>query len=180
MQKIKTYISFLLLLPLLAGLLVGCGTAESGVFREAADFEKARIGVMTGSSFDLLATEYYPEAEKLYYMNNADLILNLKQAKIDGILMDKGFFAPLQWEDKDLTSIEMDMPAVEFSVAFSKTAESEPLRAQINEFIQQQTQNGWLDELKAKWFSASEPDGYNDLAQLTGENGTLRRPESAL
>ena len=65
-----------------------------------------------------------------------DLILNLKQEKIDGILMDKGFFTPLLWEDEEISFIEMDMPATEFAVAFPKTAESEPLKAQMNEFIQ--------------------------------------------
>ena len=174
MKKTRRSISLLLLLLMLVGLMAGCGAAEGSDFRGSADFEKARIGVMTGSSFDLLAKEYFPEAEKLYYMNMADLILNLKQEKIDGILMDKGFFTPLMWENRDLSSIEMDMPVVEFAVAFPKTAESEPLKTQMNEFIQQQTQNGWLDELKEKWFGTSEPDGSYDLTQLTGENGTLR------
>ena len=118
MKKTRRSISLLLLLLMLVGLMAGCGAAEGSDFRESADFEKARIGVMTGSSFDLLAKEYFPEAEKLYYMNMADLILNLKQEKIDGILMDKGFFTPLMWENRDLSSIEMDMPVVEFAVAF--------------------------------------------------------------
>ena len=72
--------------------LIGCNVKEDKSFQSMEDFESAVIGVMNGSSFDLLANEYFPEAEKLYFMNMADLILNLKQEKIDGILMDKGFF----------------------------------------------------------------------------------------
>ena len=174
MKKTGKSFSVLLILLMLAGLMAGCGAAEGSDFREAADFEKARIGVLTGSSFDLLANEYFPKAEKLYYINMTDLILNLKQEKIDGILMDKGFFVPLMWEEKGLSYIEMDMPGAEFAVAFPKNAESEALKAQMDEFIQKQTQNGWLDELKEKWLGTSEPDGSYDLTQLTGENGTLR------
>ena len=174
MMKIRKSVSILLVLLMLIGLMAGCGGTEESGFREESDFEQAKIGVMLGSAFDLLAAEHFPEAEKLYYMNLTDLILNLKQEKIDGVLMDKGFFAPLMWEESGLSYVEMDMPAVEFAVAFPKDAEAELLKAQINEFIQQQTKNGWLDELKGKWLGASEPDGSYDLTQLTGENGTLR------
>ena len=154
--------------------LIGCNVKEDKSFQSMEDFESAVIGVMNGSSFDLLANEYFPEAEKLYFMNMTDLILNLKQEKIDGILMDKGFFTPLLWEDEEISFIEMDMPATEFGVAFPKTAESEPLKAQMNEFIQKYTENGWLGELTEKWFAASEPSCGLALSQLTGENGTLR------
>ena len=173
MNRIRKCFSLFLILVIAVGILAGCDSSTSKEFQEMRDFEKAKIGVLTGSSFDLLANEYFPEAEKLYFMNMTDLILNLKQEKIDGILMDKGFFTPLLWEDEEISFIEMDMPATEFAVAFPKTAESEPLKAQMNEFIQKYTENGWLGELTEKWFAASEPDGSIDFTQLTGENGTL-------
>ena len=173
MNRIRKCFSLFLILVIAVGILAGCDSNTSKEFQEMRDFEKAKIGVLTGSSFDLLANEYFPEAEKLYFMNMTDLILNLKQEKIDGILMDKGFFTPLLWEDEEISFIEMDMPATEFAVAFPKTVESEPLKAQMNEFIQKYTENGWLGELTEKWFAASEPDGSIDFTQLTGENGTL-------
>ena len=173
MNRIRKCFSLFLILVIAVGILAGCDSNTSKEFQEMRDFEKAKIGVLMGSSFDLLANEYFPEAEKLYFMNMTDLILNLKQEKIDGILMDKGFFTPLLWEDEEISFIEMDMPATEFAVAFPKTAESEPLKAQMNEFIQKYTENGWLGELTEKWFAASEPDGSIDFTQLTGENGTL-------
>ena len=173
MNRIRKCFSLFLILVIAVGILAGCDSNTSKEFQEMRDFEKAKIGVLMGSSFDLLANEYFPEAEKLYFMNMTDLILNLKQEKIDGILMDKGFFTPLLWEDEEISFIEMDMPATEFAVAFPKTVESEPLKAQMNEFIQKYTENGWLGELTEKWFAASEPDGSIDFTQLTGENGTL-------
>ena len=173
MNRIRKCFSLFLILVIAVGILAGCDSNTSKEFQEMRDFEKAKIGVLAGSSFDLLANEYFPEAEKLYFMNMTDLILNLKQEKIDGILMDKGFFTPLLWEDEEISFIEMDMPATEFAVAFPKTVESEPLKAQMNEFIQKYTENGWLGELTEKWFAASEPDGSIDFTQLTGENGTL-------
>ena len=87
--------------------------------------------------------------------------------------MDMGFYTPIIWEGESLSYIEMDMPATEYAVAFPKTAESEALKAQFNEFIRSETENGGLAELEAKWLSASQPDGSIDFTQLTGENGTL-------
>ena len=173
MNRIRKCFSLFLILVIAVGILAGCDSNTSKEFQEMRDFEKAKIGVLMGSSFDLLANEYFPEAEKLYFMNMTDLILNLKQEKIDGILMDKGFFTPLLWEDEEISFIEMDMPATEYAVAFPKAAESEALMAQFNEFIRSETENGGLAELEAKWLSASEPDGSIDFTQLTGENGTL-------
>ena len=158
--------------PVLMAILVNGETpnAEQG----ETDFSTAKIGVLTGSFFDLLAGKHFPEAEKLYYMNISDLILNLKQEKIDGILMDKGFFTPLGWEDKGLSYIEMDMPATEYAVAFPKASSSEALVAQMNDFIRSGKENGAIAELEKKWFASSEPDMTIDFSQLTGENGTLR------
>ena len=174
MIKVRKVLSIFLIVSLFAGIFVGCNAQEAKVFQTMEDFQQARIGVLTGSAFDLLAAEHFPEAEKLYYINIADLILNLNQKKIDGILMDKGFFTPMLWEDNGLSTITMDMKPTEYAVAFPKTAESEPLRTQINQFIQTQSENGWLAVLEEKWFSSSEPNGNVDFSQLTGENGTLR------
>lgn len=172
MIKLKKILSIFLLTVMILAALTGCSDDKTQSFQSMEDFESAVIGVMNGSSFDLLASEYYPTAEKRY-LNMPDLILNLQQEKINGILMDMGFYTPIIWEGESLSYIEMDMPATEYAVAFPKAAESEALMAQFNEFIRSETENGGLAELEAKWLSASEPGGSIDFTQLTGENGTL-------
>ena len=174
MTKMKKILSILLLTVMIAIAFTGCSGDKAQSFQSEEDFEKARVGIMLGSSFEVLAKEYFPKADKLYYMNISDLILNLKQEKIDGILMDKGFFTPLSWEGRELSYIEMDMPATEYAVAFPKNSDSEALMSQINEFIRSEKESGALAELEAKWFSNVEPDVSIDMTQLTGENGTLR------
>ena len=176
MLKTRRFLAIFLLIAIIAGMLTGCNVEgdEDKSFHTMEDFEHAKIGVLTGSSFDLLANEYFPEAEKLYHMNMPDLILNLEQKKIDGVLMDKGFYTPLGWEKDSLSFIEMDMPATEYAVAFPKNGNSDPLKAQMNAFICSQTENGRLEALQKKWLSKSEPEWELDLSQLTGKNGTLR------
>lgn len=174
MKKLQKSIFVFVLLVIFAGILSGCNSEESKTFEKMEDFENAKIGVLTGSSFDILAKEYFPKADRLYFMNITDLILNLKQEKIDGILMDESFFTPLAWEGENFSYIQMDMPATEYAVAFPKNKDSEKIKNQINEFIKTKTQNGWLEQLQKKWISSSEPNGIFDFSTLSGTNGTLR------
>ena len=115
MKKLRKSFSLFLILVIAVGILAGCNANSGKEFQKMSDFEQAKIGVLTGSSFDLLAKEHFPEAEKLYYMNIADLVLNLKQEKIDGILTDMGYYAPIIWEGESLSYIEMQMPATEYA-----------------------------------------------------------------
>lgn len=174
MKTIARGLIFVLIFSVFLGTLSGCNLEKNQEFKTMDDFSRAKIGALTGSVFDLLADEYFPEAEKFNFINNTDLILNLNQGKIDGILMDKGYFASLNWENEGFSSIEMDMPATEYAVAFPKDADSELLKNEMNSFIEKQTENGWLQELHKKWFADSEPDMLIDFSQLDGKNGTLR------
>lgn len=172
MLKTRKILSILLVIVAVVGVMTGCRQTTDKSFTRMEDFEQAKIGVMTGSSFDVLAQEHLPRAEKFYYASFADLFLSLRQGKIDGVLIDEAFYAPLCWEDTGLSSIEMEMPAIEYAVAFPKT--SVALKSQMDEFIRARTEDGWIDELKKKWFSGQEPSSNVDMTQLTGENGTLR------
>ena len=174
MKSIRKHISALLVLLMVVGLFAGCSQQTEQPMQTQEAFANAKIGVLTGSTFDQLAQKYLPNAERLLFMNMSDLLLNMEQNRIDGILMDGGFFAPLAWENQHLSAVEMDMPPVEYGIAFSKGEQADTLVAQMNEFIRKQTENGWLAAQSEKWFSSSQPDGSLDLSQLTGENGTLR------
>ena len=70
MNNMRKYISIFLILVLVVVTLTGCNRDADRKFQEMSDFEQAKIGVMSGSVFHLLAEEYYPEAS-LYHMNMA-------------------------------------------------------------------------------------------------------------
>ena len=134
MKKLQKNIFLFVLVMIFTSILSGCNPRETKSFNKMEDFENAKIGVLLGSSFDILAKEYFPKADRLYFMNITDLILNLKQEKIDGILMDKGFFTPLAWEGENLSYIQMDMPATEYAEAFPKNKDSEKIKKLNNEY----------------------------------------------
>ena len=159
MLKTRKILSVLLLIVMIAGTLTGCKKEKTNSFETMEDFAQAKIGIMNGSSFDTLAKEYLPEAE-CYYMNVPDLFLSLKQEKIEGILMDMGFLTPFVWEGEPLSYIKMDMPATEYAVALPKTENAKALKAQIDAFIDTQTQNGWLAELTLRFRQFGQEFGH--------------------
>ena len=174
MVNLRKILVILLLTTIIVGAFAGCSTEPNNSLHSMDDFSKGKIGVFTGAIFDQYAKEYLPEAERFYFRSPTDLVLSLKQGKIDGILLDMAFYTPLSWEYDEISFIEMDLPDTEYAVAFPKTAEGEALKKQIDTFIRSRTESGWIAELEKKWFSGSEPDGSIDLSLLTGENGTLR------
>ena len=173
MKKTKKILSILLLTVMIAIAFTGCSGDQKTSFQAKEDFEEARIGILLGSSFDVLAKEYLPEAERCYYGSLTDLLLTLRQHKVDGVLLDKAFYTSTRWGNDDLSYVEMEMPQTQYAVAFPHSGTE--LKAQMDEFIQKQTENGWLETLANKWFSKNEPTIPDmDLSQLTGENGVLR------
>ena len=98
MKKIRKSFSLLLILLMLVASLTGCGAAESSEFSEVKDFEKARIGIMTGSSHDGTARELFPDAERVYFSTVADMVLAVEQGKIDGYIEDAPFLPAVLWE----------------------------------------------------------------------------------
>jgi polar amino acid transport system substrate-binding protein len=173
MEKMKKLLSVLVLIVIIAGALTGCSDEKKPSFQSMEDFENAKIGIMLGSSFDVLAKEYLPGAERCYYESLTDLFLTLRQNKVDGILLDKAFYTAARWENDDLSYIEMEMPQTQYAAAFPQSGTE--LKAQMDEFIQKQTENGWLESLENKWFSENEPTiQAMDFSKLSGENGVLR------
>ena len=78
MKMMKKNISIFLLVIMIAGMLLGCSSGESKQFQTQenfdqaktqltlADFDTATIGILSGSSFDPLTKERFPNAERQY------------------------------------------------------------------------------------------------------------------
>ena len=92
MTKTKKILAILLLAVMLVGAFTGCNSEPPKSFQSMEDFKQAKIGIMLGSSFDVLVKEYFPEAERGYYGTLTDLLLNLEQNKVDGVMLDKAYF----------------------------------------------------------------------------------------
>ena len=173
MVKMRKLISVCLLLAFVAGLFTGCNREEK-TFQTLADFQHAKVGVLTGSSHDGTVKEVLPEAERIYFSNMADVILAVEQGKIDGYIEDAPFLAPLIWEGMPLAALAEPVAQVNNGFVFPQTAESAPLREKINAFLAQVMEDGTIERLREKWMGPTEPMDVPDYESLTGENGTIR------
>ena len=197
MRKI---ISIILLFTILAGIFSGCTADDSKNFQSAEDFGQAKIGVMavvddaesantintladlenanlgivTGTTWDLIAQNQFPNAQRKYFSSSADVMLALEQGKVDAFFADKTVYAGVRWENSSIAAIDEPIEQVTNALIFAKEGYDENLLAQVNAFIAKAKENGTLDRLSAKWFADAEPEEHPDYTRLTGENGTLR------
>ena len=74
-RRIAKIILVILLLAAICGSLLGC-KQEKNELDSLDDFQHARIGLLTGSSFAEMSKKTFPEAECKYYMLITDMILS--------------------------------------------------------------------------------------------------------
>ena len=148
------------------------GEAKNG--KTLADFENATLGIFSGSSFDALAKERFPNARRKYYTLVPDMILAVEQGKIDGYITETTYVTAAIWEGAKIQAVTEIIDRTSAGYIFKKDASSDALREQLNTFIQAAKENGTIAALQEKWFGDTEPTGKLDFDSLTGENGTLR------
>lgn len=178
-RRAAKVILVILLLTAICGSLLGC-KQEKSEFDSLDDFQHARIGLLTGSSFAEMSKKTFPEAECKYYLLITDMVLSLEQGKIDGFLMDECFLAPLQWEKGKISYIDETIYQSSYGYVFKKG--SHGLKEEINDFIAAKKADGTMEALEAKWFGESEPEGESamvDLSDLKAEKGTLKMAVSS-
>ena len=77
----------------------------AGKFSSVEELKDKRIGVVTGSSFDAVARNQFPDAQINYYNNTTDMITALKTGKTDCFLADEPVILYLMGENKELTKM---------------------------------------------------------------------------
>lgn len=147
---------------------------ESKIYDTLSNLENATLGVLTGSLYDNVAKEKFPNAERMYFSTNVDGLIALEQGKVDAFFADKTFWTSLQWENQRFDYIDEPVEMISSALILAKEGYDPYLLAQLNEFIANSKNNGTLTLLEEKWLGDTEPSEHPDYTKLTGENGTLR------
>ena len=133
-----------------------------------------RLGIRTGTSFEQLSFEYFPDKEYYYYDTDGDLLTALISNKIDGFLEDEPVGAVMHMENPDVDYIRKPIVDDDYYYGFPKdTPESDKLKAEFNETVEKLKESGELDVLRAKWVGSDESIKTCDT-DFKGENGTIR------
>ena len=133
-----------------------------------------RIGIPSGTSFDLIVSKRLPKARLFYYNNQTDLLAALSANKIDAFPSDEPVIRYIMKQRPDIDYIPEYLDTFEFAYCFPKTDEGQALRDEFSAFIVDMKEDGRLDALAEKWFNADESGKtLPDLDALPAPNGTL-------
>ena len=146
--------------------------SEAGA-NDLSQFKTATLAVVTGSLYGGYSREQFPNAKIKEFNNFSDVLVALKQGKVDGIMLDKPNFNSVARTDKSLSCITVPAYSVEIGFGFQKNDGGYSLQAQMNEFLAKLKNEGKIDELINKWYGETEPEETIPLDQLAGGTKTL-------
>ena len=133
------------------------------------------MGIHTGSIFEQLSFEYFPDSEYLYYETTSDLIAALVNDKIDCFIMDEPVGKMIQSSNNQVMCLKDIIVDDDYSFAFQKDdPQAEKYLSEFNTFLTKLKKDGELDRLKDKWTGSDESIKTFDRTKLTGNNGTLK------
>ena len=130
------------------------------------------IGCMSGSIFDLTIKDVFPDSEVIYFNSRAELLMGLKQGKVEAFLADKPIATVFCHDNNDITMIEDNIQDTKYGVIFSKN--NTKLRDEFNNFLKEAQEDGYLSKIQDKWFVPSGIDQEIEEVELTGENGIIK------
>ena len=138
------------------------------------DLENGKIAILTGSIWDGVSQERFPNAENKYFSSMTDMALALEQGKVDAILGDETFYLNTRWENMPVEMLEETVGTISCGMILAKETYDAELLEQLNTFIAKARADGTVDALTKKWLSEVEPAEHPDYTTLTGENGILK------
>lgn len=137
-------------------------------------FRRAELGAVTGSLYGGYCRELFPNAHISEFNNFADVLMALRQGKVDGTMLDRPNFNAVKRTDSKLSAVNVPQYSVEIGFGFQKTEEGYALQAQMNSFLDKLRADGRLDSMLDKWYGETEPSVSVPLEELKENSKTLR------
>ncbi len=168
MKKLK----YILLVMSAVLLLGGCGKKEADVIESVRELNGHDIGCMSGSIFDVLIEEQFPDSNIIYYSSRSELLLGLTSGKIDGFISDEPVAMMMKKQNSSVDYLDEAVGEVEYGICFS--GENLDKRSEFNEYLATINESGHLKELQEKWITPEGAAQKKEEYELDGRNGTLR------
>ncbi|MBQ3841733.1 MAG: ABC transporter permease subunit [Ruminiclostridium sp.] len=137
-------------------------------------FKDKRIGILTGSSFEPITLEKFPDGEYLYFNTYSDLNLALLEHRIDGYMSDEPTAIATHTGNGGISYLDEKVDTDSYYFVFGKTeTRSQTLLKQFNDMLAGMEADGTLAELHKIWLGEDTSKQMIDRTGLTGENGTV-------
>ena len=172
-----------MMLSCLAICLIAACSAEKSKKSDAtsevpsvSDFANQRIAILTGSNFSEIVAEDLPEAEQIFFNTVPDMVVALKNNKVDAIALDEPVARSVMAEQGGVTIADGYMDEFDFAIIFPKTDEGKKLCDELSEVMVKMKEDGTMEEMQEKWFDnvIDESMMTIDPNSLPATNGTLR------
>lgn len=137
-------------------------------------FRNAKLGAVTGSLYGGYCRELFPNAHISEFNNFADVLMALKQGKVDGTMLDRPNFNSVKRTDSELSCVTVPQYSVEIGFGFQKNDGGYALQAQMNAFLDKLRTDGRLDAMLDKWYGEAEPNESVPLEELAGNFDKLK------
>ena len=159
---------------LLAAATPTIARAETETFNSLQDLDGKRIGVQTGSTFDVITKNRLPNAKIEYYNTYADMAEAVVSNKIEGFPADEPVLKMIAAENPKIRILDERLESFEFGAIFPKSAKGDALKKEIDQWIAQAKTSGELDQLTKKWTEQPESERtMPDYESLPAPKGTL-------
>ena len=184
-KKIDWIIIAALLLCILSGILwavisgkgggSGISAGEVSVsVPKASEYNGRTIGILTGSSFEPITFELFPDSEYLYLNTYSELNTALLAHHIDAYLADEPVARATHRENSAITNLPEPVSLDSYHCMFSKSSErSQALLKQFNDMMDEFSADGTLEKKQTVWLKEDTGLQQIDSSGLTGENGTI-------
>ena len=151
--------------------LVGC-SRQLVTINSIDDLSGRKVGVFTGSEYDLIAEENISSVKVAYYNSYSDQISALKSGKIDAFLTDEPLAKEILRNNEGLRVL--DNMLTEDSYAFAINPKKADLKNEIDKVINEMKEDKILEQFESKWFSSNEDSKVLEEYTQTSENGVIR------
>lgn len=152
----KKLLVITLCVVLALGVLAGCGNTETNApangktIASADDLPGAKIGVQTGTTGDIYASDYEEEGSSIErFSKGADAVIALKSGKIDCVIIDAEPAKAFVEKNDGIKILDEPFEIEEYAIAVAK--EKTELTADINKALAQLKESGKLDEIVSNY-----------------------------
>ena len=179
--RLKTVIRItcctIMLLLLISALLPGSAKSdEEAFFTSIEEFYAPgiRLGVQTGSSYDLFCREQFPLSDISYFTSYPDMIQQIKKGSLDGFLTSEVTARELISSTDGITYLPEQLDELDICMALAKNDTGNRLQAQLNAFFAQAKEDGTLQAVTEAWLMNDTEHQVYDYQTLEPVNGTVR------
>ncbi len=171
-MKTKHFLKTLFLSVLAAVTVCSCGSKDHGIIYDIKDLEGIRIGVVGGTTHAGYVQEDFPNAKAVTYPNTTDLILALKNRKIEVAAFDTYAWKEISGNNPALTEYTLNWHAEPFGMIFNKS--NTELLGLFNAFLADFRESGGLQVLVDKWMTNGDSTEMPDFSDVPRSGETLK------